>query len=113
MKHRGFESHCPLHIMIDACKFCESKIPTPKLGEDWWCPTCQLYSVICEDNIVESETLRSGNFYLHYFPSYKTASIVYTRDEDKNVMKSFEMVELSHEQALYWVNKLKTYVLFQ
>lgn len=100
--------------MIDACKFCEFKIPTPELGDDWWCPKCQQYSVACYDNgIVESETLRKGNFYVIFFPVYKTASIVSTNDEDKKVMKSFEMNELTHEQAVQWVNKLKTYVLFQ
>jgi hypothetical protein len=48
-----------------------------------------------------------------FFPAYKTASIASTGDDDKKVMKSFEMNELTHEQAVQWVNKLKTYVLFQ
>jgi hypothetical protein len=99
--------------MIEACKFCNNKIPIPELGEDWWCPKCQYYSVVWMDNyIVESETLRSGNFYLNFFPAYKTASIVSTNDDDKKVLKSFEMNELTHEQAVQWVNKLKTYVVF-
>lgn len=100
--------------MIEACKICETKIPVPDLGTDWWCPVCRLYSIVCMDNgIVESETIRSGNFYLHYFPTYKTASVVSTRDENFNKMKSFDMNELTHEQAVQWVKKLKTYVIFQ
>ncbi len=100
--------------MISACKFCEFEIPKPDLGDDWWCPKCQLYSIVCLDNnIVESETLRSGNYYLTFFPTYKTASIVETRDLNKRVLRTLEMDELTHEQACYWVKKLKTYVLFQ
>lgn len=100
--------------VIKECKVCERKIPTPELGVDWWCPKCRQYSIVCEDNgIVESETIRSGNFYLHYFPTHKTASIVSTQDEDFKKMKSFDMNELTHEQAVQWVSKLKTYVLFQ
>ena len=100
--------------MIDACKFCENKIPVPDLGTDWWCPKCQQYSIVCLDNgIVESEAIRSGNFYLTYFPAYKTASIVSTEEADKKIFKSFEMNELTHEQAMQWVKKLKTYVIFQ
>lgn len=66
-----------------------------------------------ENGIIESETLRSGNFYLTYFPIYKTASITSTDDLDKKIIKSFEMNELTREQAEHWSNKLKTYVLFQ
>jgi hypothetical protein len=100
--------------MIEACKLCEHKISTPELGDDWWCYKCQQYSIVCMENgVVESETLRSGNFYLTFFPEYKTASIASTKDVDKKVLKSFEMIELTHEQAVYWAKKLKTYVLFQ
>lgn len=100
--------------MIEACKFCDNKIPTPELGDDWWCPKCQQYSIVCLDNsIVESETLRSGNFYITFFPAYKTASIVSTKNTDKKILRSFEMNEFTHEQAVYWASKLKTYVIFQ
>jgi len=100
--------------MIEACKFCNNKIPIPELGDDWWCYKCRQYSIACMENgIVESETLRSGNFYLHYFPIYNTASIVSTRDDDKHILKSFEMNQFTHEDAIYWANKLKTYVVFQ
>lgn len=100
--------------MIDHCKFCENKIPTPDLGADWWCPQCLQYSIVClYHGIVESETVRSGNFYLTYFPNYKVASIVETKDLKPYNLKNIEMNELTHEQAVQWVNKLKTYVVFQ
>lgn len=99
--------------MIKACKICEEKIPVPELGEDWWCPKCMLYSIVCDEyKLVESETIRAGNFYLHYFPVYKNASITYTKDENFKKLKSFEMDELTHEQAVQWVKKLKLYVTF-
>ena len=98
--------------MINICKFCEHKIPTAELADDWWCPKCQKYSIRYLDNGVESEVLRAGNFYIIFFPTYKTASIVST-DDDMKIFRSFEMDKLTQGQALYWDNKLKTYVLFQ
>lgn len=99
--------------MIKACKICETQIPTYKLGEDWHCPKCSQYSINCDDGgILETETIRSGNFYMVFIPAYKTASIASTSEDDKKTMKSFDMNELTHEQAVQWVNKLKTYVLF-
>lgn len=103
--------------MIDHCKYCEYKIPIPKFGTGWWCPKCQIYSFVCLSNgFVESESLRSGNFYLNFFPAYKTASITSTTDIDTTTgfkkLKSFDMNELTHEQAVQWVSKLKLYVLF-
>lgn len=100
--------------MIKECKLCETKIPTPDLGSDWWCPVCRQYSITCLDNgIVESEALRSGNFYMTFFPAYKTASIVETKDSKPVNLKNIDMNELTHEQAVQWVNKLKLYVTFQ
>lgn len=78
------------------------------------CDHCKQYSVVClENGSIETETLRSGNFYMVYMPAYKTASIVSTKDTDKNIIKSFDMDEFTAEQAVYWANKLKTYVIFQ
>src|SRR5690242_3337241 len=99
--------------MIKECKVCETKIPTPDLGDDWWCIKCRQYSIVCMDNgIVESETIRSGNFYLHFFPVHKSASIVSVADENFKKIKSFDMNELTHELAVQWANKLKLYVTF-
>jgi hypothetical protein len=100
--------------MIKHCKICLTEIPTPKLGADWWCPQCRQYSIVCLSNgIIESETIGSSNYYLTYFPTYKTASIAETNDLGKRILKSFEMEDLTHEQAVKWRNKLQTYVLFQ
>jgi hypothetical protein len=99
--------------MIEACKICNNNIPVPELGDDWWCPKCQQYSIVCDYGQVESETIRSGNFYMVYMPAYKTASISSTDSDDKKIFKSFEMNELTHEQAVQWVKKLKLYVTFQ
>src|SRR5579864_5656436 len=114
MKHRGFESHCPLQFMIESCKICETKIPVPELGTDWWCPKCRQYSIVCwENGIVETETIRTKNFYMVFIPAYKTASIASTNEDDKKIMRSFDLNELTHELAVQWANKLKTYVVFQ
>lgn len=78
------------------------------------CDKCKQYSVVCSHNgTVETETLRSGNFYIVYIPIYKTASIVSTKDTDKKILKSFEMEDFTAKDAEFWNNKLKTYVLFQ
>ncbi|NJO18702.1 MAG: hypothetical protein HC877_24140 [Thioploca sp.] len=81
------------------------------------CDKCKQYSVVCLPNgVVETETLRSGNFYIIFFPAYKSASIVSTEDTedtDKKILKSFEMEEFTAKDAEYWIKKLKTYVLFQ
>ncbi len=103
--------------MIENCKFCEEKVIISDMytfRDDWYCDKCKIYSFIFLPNlIVESETLRSGNFYLVYFPQYKTASIVSTENGNKKVISSFDMNELTHEQSIQWVNKLKTYSIFQ
>lgn len=102
-----------MQSVIKACKICEKEIPVPELGDDWWCPKCRQYSIVCLDNgIVETETIRSGNFYMVFIPAYKTASIASTNEDDKKLMRSFELNELTHEQAVQWVKKLKTYVVF-
>lgn len=100
--------------MIKNCKFCEKEIPTPKLGEDYWCIHCQKYSVVyMENGYPESETLRVGNYHLCFLPAYREASVVETKDGNKRILHSIKMDEFTHELALHWANKLKTYVLFQ
>lgn len=102
-----------MQSVIKACKVCEHPIPTPELGDDWHCPVCLQYGINCDEHgIVETESIRSGNFYMVFIPAFKTASIASTSEDDKNVMKSFDMNELTHEQAVQWVKKLKTYVIF-
>ena len=102
--------------MIDACKFCGKSIPKPELGEDYWCIHCRHYSIVMDydsPGIVESESLRVGNYYLHFFPTYKEATVVETRDEQHRIIHKLTMDELTQERAEHWVKKLKTYVLFQ
>lgn len=99
--------------MITACKVCEKEIPVPKLGEDYWCLHCQKYSISCLSNgYPESETIRVGNYFLVYMTAYKEASVV-SVDESKKVLRNIPINEMTHEIALQWVQKLKTYCLFQ
>lgn len=101
--------------MIKSCKFCEKEIPVPYLGESFWCVHCQKYSMVFgEDGILESESLQVGNYFLHFFPQYSKASIVEKQDDGNfKVLDTISLAELTHETALHWANKLKTYVLFQ
>lgn len=105
--------------MIEICKHCGNALTSDKkvgslFRSNWTCGKCKQYSVVClENGSIETETLRSGNFYIIFFPAYKSASIVSTEDTDKKILKSFEMEEFTAKDAEYWIKKLKTYVLFQ
>lgn len=105
--------------MISICKLCGNSLSNDKkpgsfFRINWVCDKCKQYSVVClENGSVETETLRSGNFYIVFMPAYKTASIVSTKDTDKKILKSIEMEDFTAKDADYWNNKLKTYVLFQ
>jgi hypothetical protein len=101
--------------MIEVCKFCEAKIPVPDLGEDWSCTSCNKYSIVCiESGFAETENLRIGNYWLVFLPAYKEASVVEQVDGIKHKrINSIPMDELTHELAVQWVKKLKTYVIFQ
>jgi len=105
--------------VIEICKLCghaltSDRKPGSLFRSNWICDKCKQYSVVCLGNgSIETETLRSGNFYIVYMPAYKTASIVSTQDTDKKIIKSFDMDEFTPEQAAHWAKKLKTYVLFQ
>jgi hypothetical protein len=100
--------------MIKNCKLCEKEIPVPKYGVTYWCSHCQQYQVIWHDNgYIESEVLTSGNYHLIFFPSYQEANVVEKNDNSKKIINTFALNELTHELAVQWVNKLKTYVLFQ
>ena len=103
--------------MISACKFCEHPIPVPKLGNDYWCLHCQYYSLVMDSElsgIAESESLRVGNYYLNFFPQNREGNVVETnKDGNHRIIHTFSMNELTHELAVQWVKKLKTYVVFQ
>lgn len=101
--------------MIENCKICGKRIPTPSLGEDYWCYHCTKYSLVYDKELdsVESETIRVGNYTLHFFPMYKEASVVEASDDNHHLLHKFSMEELTHDVALHWVDKLKKYVVFQ
>ncbi len=105
--------------MIGVCKLCGNTMTSDKkpgsfFRTNWMCDKCKQYSVVCMENgVVESETLRSGNFYIIFMPAYKTASVVSTEESDKKILKSFDMDDFTAEDAAHWNKKLKTYVLFQ
>ena len=101
--------------MIKICKFCEKEITVPVLFHNGVvCDGCKHYSMIFMSNgFIESEVLREGNYYLCFLPGHGEASVVETRDGSKRIINTIKMDELTHEQAVHWVNKLKTYVLFQ
>jgi hypothetical protein len=67
-----------------------------------------------ENGVVESETLREGNYHLIFFTAYREANIVEAEDaSEKRIMKTFQLEDLTHEEAVHWVQKLKTYSIFQ
>lgn len=64
--------------------------------------------------VPESESLQVGNYFLHFFPEFKEASVVERLENGKfKLINSIKLNELTHELAVQWVKKLKTYVLFQ
>lgn len=105
--------------MIGVCKLCGSNLSGEKkpgsfLRSDYKCDKCNQYSVVQLPNgQIESETLRSGNFYIVFAPSYKTAWISSTEEAEHKVLRTLEMEEFTETDAEYWNKKLKTYVLFQ
>lgn len=107
--------HLEIDMTISNCKFCQETIPTPELGTNYLCIHCQKYSLRCMENgVVESETLREGNYHLIFFPAYQEANIVAAENaQEKQTMKTFPLEDLTHEEAVRWVEKLRTYSIFQ
>ena len=116
--------------MITHCKVCEKEIKAVQFSTsygrrsaDGYGCECLQYSfrmtnssLIKENDdkllIVESETIMSKNYFLVFFPVYQEANVV-EKNERNRIVKTFPLTELTHELAVQWVNKLKTYVLFQ
>lgn len=123
--------------MITHCKVCEKEIKDVQFStsyryrgsENYNCD-CMQYSFIAQhssilkediDNkvprflTVESETIMSKNYFLIFFPTYQEASVVEKGEgyNNKRIVKTFALKELTHELAVQWVNKLKTYTIFQ
>lgn len=99
--------------MISKCKVCEEPIPVPKYGTSYQCAHCNKYALFYKDDeYLESESIQVDNYLLVFFPPHKEASVV-ERTEKHKIIHIFSMDELTHEDALRWVKKLKTYVIFQ
>src|SRR5271157_5451635 len=100
--------------MISKCKVCEKDIPPPQYGRDYLCIHCHKYSIVYDyyDGNLQSETISAENYFLTFFPAYKEANVVENGDEHHRIVNTFKMDELTHEAAIKWVDKLKTYVLF-
>lgn len=110
------------------CKVCEEEYNAIHISQwhgielpidGWHCHKCKSYDVAFdEDGSIETETISSGNYRLIFFAQYEQASIVEKDLESKardawRKVKNIELKALTHEVALQWVNKLKTYVIFQ
>jgi hypothetical protein len=105
-------------MMKHTCKFCEkefsvSSIYVASRRGSHWCSHCKKYSIVfSSDGYTESETLTIGNYHLVFFPAYHEANVVENND-DRRIVKTFPLDELTHESATHWLDKLKKYVLFQ
>ena len=112
--------------MFYDCKLCgnsllydkeiwDSQLPNAHLYK---CHLCPEYNLLLASDMktVESEGIRIANFKLVFFPNSKKANL--WQNEFGDIYKairvsSITMNELSHELAVQWLNKLKTYVTFQ
>ena len=76
---------------------------------------CSKYSFALDNLLkLESETIREGNYHFCFFDVYKIATVVEWIESGKfRTVKQFSLNKLTHELAVQWVNKLKTYAIFQ
>ena len=95
------------------CKLCGKEIISKLVNHQMDCD-CQSYSVTYTyTGVIDIEVIRSGNYYLVFFPAYKDASVVEKpKDQKHRVLKHFTMEELSKEEAALWLVKLKKYLTF-
>jgi hypothetical protein len=94
------------------CKVCENSLISTWGG--WSCISCEQYTAnMSYDNMIESETVCVSNYYLVFFPIHKEANVVEKSEENNRIIKTFPIDELTHEEAIKWLEKLKTYVIFQ
>lgn len=113
--------------MFNYCKLCgnclilDRKIliqssPNEKSIFLFRCHLCKEYQLVssCEGNAVRFEYILIKNFSLQFEPSIQVASI-FTFDKNNcgRGITIFPLNELTHELAVQWVNKLKTFVIFQ
>jgi hypothetical protein len=65
------------------------------------------------EDFVESEILTVNNYLLVFLAIYNEANVVEKNGDNKKIIHSFPLNELTHEAAAQWIKKLRTYVLFQ
>jgi hypothetical protein len=65
------------------------------------------------EDFVESEILTVNNYLLVFLAAYNEANVVEKNGDNKKIIHSFPLNELTQEAAAQWVKKLRTYVLFQ
>lgn len=113
--------------MFNYCKICGScllldrRIWDSSLPDAYWykCKLCPEYNLLlASDKItVESEGIRVANFKLIHFPSKKKSSLWQDKEVGQYLgsekLMTFDMEELTPEEAVRWLKKLKTYVLLQ
>jgi hypothetical protein len=110
------------------CKLCDRVMIFNKAVSDgignffkYRCVDCKQYTMLLkgDQETVESETLAIGNYSLVFFPAINIASINESNTKAKyvrslsRIVHRFSTKELTHELAVQWVKKLKTYVTFQ
>lgn len=83
------------------------------------CHLCSEYFLVYSTakNKVITEKLRLKNFGLQFFPQTKEARLYkecgVKFDTSHIFFQTLKINELTHELAIQWVNKLKTYIIFQ
>ena len=114
--------------MIRNCKVCYGNIISKDYREsEYMCSNCEFYSFVTQTRLtynsplnkedvfkfVVSETLQVKNYYLIFWVEECQAKVIEDNGGEKKIIHSFSLNELTHELAVQWVNKLKTYVIFQ
>src|SRR5271156_1378959 len=95
---------------ITHCKVCDSSIPTPELGNDYWCIHCRSYRVYYWEALLDyTEVININGWYLDFLSRHKEAEV---RTQYKFIT-TISMDELTPELAKQWLAKLKLYTVFQ
>jgi hypothetical protein len=125
MEYKEYQDHLIQKATYYAyCKICEKDFPVLKYTRASICNTCNKYKVTYTTSplpngepYIESETIFIDNFYFIYSREFKQAFVVQKAGDDKedrHILSDFiEIEELTHELAIHWIEKLKTYVIFQ
>lgn len=87
----------------------------PRGAEIYKCPVCKEYSLVSNGDTshIINEKIMIGNYSCTFYPQAKEMQICVQKSGWWSPIKRLRLNELTHEAAAQWVNKLKTYVLFQ